>query len=61
MGYLESYVRYITDNDSIPDSSSEEAQWYNNNKRLFDSDQLPADKRSAFAALIRIARRIKNS
>ena len=60
MAHLESYVRYITDNDSIPDSSSEEAQWYNN-KRLFDSEQLPADKRSAFAALTRIARRIKNS
>lgn len=60
MAHLENYVRYITDNDSIPDSSSEEALWYNNNKRLFDSEQLPADKRSAFAALIRIARRIKN-
>ena len=60
MDRLESYVTYITINESLPPANSDEALWYDVNKALFDDGKLSPDKRIAFTALIKIVERIRN-
>ena len=59
MDRLESYVTYITINEILPPDASEEALWYKANKALYDSGQLPTDKRIAFTTLMKIVERMK--
>lgn len=60
MDRLESYVTYITINESLPPANSDEALWYDVNKALLDDGKLSPDKRIAFTALIKIVERIRN-
>lgn len=58
MDRLESFATYITINEALPPDASEEALWYKENKALYDSGQLPTDKRIAFTTLVKIVDRM---
>ena len=58
MDCLEKYVTYITINETLPPANSEEALWYEENKALYDDNHLSPDKRIAFAALVKIVRKM---
>lgn len=58
MDLLESYVTYITINETLPPDTSEEALWYKENKARYDCGQLSNDKRIAFTTLIKIVERM---
>lgn len=57
--WLERFVKYITDNNRLPNQSSREYAWYEKNKALFEAGQLDQDQTNAFVYLIKIASRME--
>lgn len=55
---LERFVKYITENDTLPIPSSQEYKWYIENKELFDNNLLDANRMSSFSLLIKIVERM---
>lgn len=56
--WLERFAKYITENNSLPHRNSPEYAWYEENKALFDADQLPKEQTSSFAFLNKIVARM---
>ena len=56
--WLERLVGYINENNALPNHSSREYVWYEENKTLFETDQLDPNKTSAFAFLVKIIDRL---
>lgn len=57
---LERFVKYITDNESLPYPSSKESAWYQENKALYDAGELDSAHRQSFAFLVKIVERMNN-
>lgn len=55
---LESFVKYITDNDALPNRSSKEYTWYEENKELYDAGELDPERAQSFAFLMKIVKRM---
>lgn len=58
---LERFVKFITDNDSLPYRSSKEYAWYEENKALYDSGELDPIRRQSFSFLVKIVDRMEKS
>ena len=56
--WLERFAKYITENNCLPHRSSPEYAWYEENKALFDADQLTKEQTSSFAFLNKIVARM---
>ena len=57
---LERFVKYITDNESLPYPSSKEYAWYLENKALYDAGELDEAHRQSFSFLVKIVERMNN-
>lgn len=55
---LESFAKYITDNDALPARGSREYGWYEENKKLYDAGELDSDRGQSFAFLMKIVKRM---
>lgn len=55
---LERFVKYITDNESLPVPSSKEFAWYKENKALYDAGELDQDRNRSFSFLVKIVSRM---
>lgn len=56
---LERFVKFITDNDSLPYRSSKEYAWYEENKALYDSGELDPFHHQSFSFLVKIVERME--
>ena len=56
--HLESFVKYITENETLPDRSSREYAWFEENKELYDAEELDSDRAQSFAFLMKIVKRM---
>lgn len=59
--HLERFVKYITDNESLPYPSSKDYAWYEENKALYDAGELDAAQESSFSFLVKVVSRMKVS
>lgn len=59
--HLERFVKYITDNESLPHPSSKEYTWYNENKQLYDAGTLESTRITSFSYLVKIVERMITS
>lgn len=55
---LERFVKYITDNESLPYPSSKEYAWYEENKALYDAGALDPAHATSFSFLVKIVERM---
>lgn len=58
---LERFVKYITDNESLPYPSSKEYAWYEENKAAYDAGTLDPTHVQSFAFLVKIIQRMNLS
>lgn len=56
--YLERFVKYLTDNEALPNRSSKEYAWYEENKALYDAGELEPTREQAFSFLVKIVYRM---